>query len=258
MIKAIFFDIDGTLVGFRDHRISSSTSQALARMRRKGVKLFIATGRHPLGVDNLGDEIRRLHIYERRSVHDRRPHGIPQPARCGSAVGRLLDALPQSDIACVFDTEQAWYINRADERVRAANAMINVDIPLIDPERLRGLDIFQITPLSAATRGVAHIAVYARSQALALVRPDFRHQPRDGGKGVALLQAARCLGISPAQTMAFGDGGNDTEMLLAAGIGVAMGNATDELKDAADYITSSVDDDGIARAIEHFEREGVL
>ncbi len=47
-------------------------------------------------------------------------------------------------------------------------------------------------------------------------------------------------------------------MMLSAGIGVAMGNATDELKDAADYITSSVDDDGIARAIEHFEREGVL
>ena len=52
--------------------------------------------------------------------------------------------------------------------------------------------------------------------------------------------------------MAFGDGGNDTEMLLAAGIGVAMGNATDELKDAADYITSSVDDDGILRALVRF------
>ena len=52
--------------------------------------------------------------------------------------------------------------------------------------------------------------------------------------------------------MAIGDGGNDLTILKAAGIGVAMGNATDEVKAAADYVTTSVDEDGIKLAMKHF------
>ncbi len=59
-------------------------------------------------------------------------------------------------------------------------------------------------------------------------------------------------GITREQTMAFGDGGNDTDMLAYAGIGVAMGNATAEPKAAADYITDDVDHDGVRNALLHF------
>ena len=52
--------------------------------------------------------------------------------------------------------------------------------------------------------------------------------------------------------MSFGDGGNDTSMIVQAGIGIAMGNAIDELKELADYVTTSVDDDGILNALRHF------
>ena len=52
--------------------------------------------------------------------------------------------------------------------------------------------------------------------------------------------------------MAFGDGGNDIGMLRHAGIGIAMGNANDEVKAAADYVTASVDEDGIYKALKHF------
>lgn len=62
-------------------------------------------------------------------------------------------------------------------------------------------------------------------------------------------------GITREQTMAFGDGGNDTDMLAYAGIGVAMGNATDEPKAAADYVADDVDHDGVLHALLHF---GVL
>ena len=55
-----------------------------------------------------------------------------------------------------------------------------------------------------------------------------------------------------AEAMAFGDGGNDLPMVRDAAVGVAMGNACDELKAVADYITSSVDEDGVSRALEHF------
>ena len=55
-----------------------------------------------------------------------------------------------------------------------------------------------------------------------------------------------------SRTIAFGDGGNDLSMIRQAGIGVAMGNASDELKRNADYITTSVDDDGILNALNFY------
>ena len=60
------------------------------------------------------------------------------------------------------------------------------------------------------------------------------------------------LGLRPEQTMAFGDGLNDVTMLRDAGIGVAMGNASDELKALADLTTASCDEDGVAQTIEQF------
>ena len=76
--------------------------------------------------------------------------------------------------------------------------------------------------------------------------------PEGGGKPNGLAHTLAHLGLTREQSIAFGDGGNDVAMLRAAGAGVAMGNACDEALAAADYVTASVDDDGIRRALEHF------
>ena len=73
----------------------------------------------------------------------------------------------------------------------------------------------------------------------------------DKATGMAELRRG-ITALRTGETMAFGDGGNDVAMLRAAGAGVAMGNACDEALAAADYVTASVDDDGIRRALEHF------
>ena len=65
-------------------------------------------------------------------------------------------------------------------------------------------------------------------------------------------ETAAILGIDPARTMAIGDSGNDIPMLRAAALGVAMGNATREVKDAADAVTASNMEDGAAIAIERY------
>lgn len=64
---------------------------------------------------------------------------------------------------------------------------------------------------------------------------------------------AEYMHIDISQTMAFGDGGNDIPILQAAGIGVAMGNSNNNVKEAANYVTTTVDDNGIANALRHFE-----
>lgn len=60
------------------------------------------------------------------------------------------------------------------------------------------------------------------------------------------------LGLNIDETMAFGDGGNDISIVREAGTGVAMGNAGDNLKQVADYITTHVDEDGVKNALLHF------
>ena len=69
---------------------------------------------------------------------------------------------------------------------------------------------------------------------------------------VGLRAIAAHEGFAIEHTIAFGDGGNDATMIRAAGIGIAMGNALDSLKQQADYTTTSVDDDGIRTALRHF------
>ena len=76
--------------------------------------------------------------------------------------------------------------------------------------------------------------------------------PINADKGIALSEYQNMHGISPQETMAFGDGENDIPMLVKAGVGVAVANAKDNVKAAADYIAPSVDEDGVAEALRHF------
>ena len=78
---------------------------------------------------------------------------------------------------------------------------------------------------------------------------------RGNTKQRGIDEIIRHFGIRLEDTIAFGDGGNDISMLRHAGIGIAMGNARDEVKAAANYITDTVDEDGIAKAIQKWIME---
>ena len=86
--------------------------------------------------------------------------------------------------------------------------------------------------------------------------PEFADVTARGvNKGKGLLAIIADLDICIDETMAFGDGGNDLAIVRAAGLGVAMGNANDSLKAVADYVTDSVDDDGISNALHRWVLE---
>ena len=72
-------------------------------------------------------------------------------------------------------------------------------------------------------------------------------------KSVGARKVMEYYGLTMQEAMAFGDGGNDLPLIRDVAVGVAMGNACEELKAEADYITSSVDEDGVSRALEYFE-----
>ena len=71
-------------------------------------------------------------------------------------------------------------------------------------------------------------------------------------KGQGLVSMAEYLGLNISETMAFGDGGNDIPIIRRAGVGVAMGNADENVKQVADYVTDTVDDNGVYNALKHF------
>ncbi len=117
---------------------------------------------------------------------------------------------------------------------------INKVLFIDEPDRLRPLRI----RLEAELHGTASVV-----QAL----PDMLEVlPLGASKGAGVKRLLDALDIDPANMIAFGDAENDVEMLRIAGIGVAMGNGTPEAKQAADYVTGSNNDDGIADALEKF------
>ena len=76
--------------------------------------------------------------------------------------------------------------------------------------------------------------------------------PISGGKGAGIQKVLAYYSLTPEDAMAFGDGNNDIEMFQAVGHSVAMGNACDTAKQAADYVTDDIMKDGLAKALGHF------
>ena len=218
MIKALFFDIDGTLVSFNTHEIPSSTLAAIAEAKAKGIKIFIATGRPKAIINNLttlqeqelidgyitmnggycfvGDEV----IYK---------HSIP--VQDVKALAPLSD---ERNFPCIFVAEHTVAVCNTNKLVNEIfHDFLHVDIlPIQTTAEATQPEIFQMTPFVTTE------------------------------EEKTILE----------ETMAFGDGGNDISMLRHAAIGVAMGNANDDVKETADYITTSVDEDGIQKALKHF------
>ena len=124
------------------------------------------------------------------------------------------------------------------------------DTPL--HEAIDGKEIFQLTPFLDETQE-AEVAPSLSRCEMGRWHPAFIDVTALGNtKQRGIDEIIRHFGIRLEDTVAFGDGGNDIPMLRHAGIGIAMGNARDEVKAAAHYTTDTVDEDGVAKAIEHY------
>lgn len=255
MIKALFFDIDGTLVSFKTHTIAASTMEALRNLRAKGIKVFIATGRQLQCIDNLGD----LEVDGYITLNG---------GYCiaGSEDVIYKHAIPQEDIhsmleyqrtehsfPCACVTEDKIVLNYRNESVDALYEQIRLKAPEIGSiEALADKEIFQLIAFFTAEEE-ERIMAYMPNSLAARWSPYFADVVAKGcTKAVGIDRIIEHYGISLKETMAFGDGGNDIAMLQHAGVGVAMGNAMDEVKEAADFVTTSVDEDGIVNALRHF------
>lgn len=254
---ALFFDIDGTLVSFSSHEIPSSTVQALTLAKANGSKVYIATGRPPLIITNLSAIEHLIDGYVTTNgalcfVGDELVCCQPIPKQdvltCvedAKAKGYSLIVVGRKDVA-VFDPKGD--VERIFHQMLAVNEFAEA-APL---DVVLQQDVLQLTPFISPDYEKELLARMTQCVS-GRWHPDFTDITANGAdKGKGILAMARHEHFDPQRTIAFGDGGNDSSMILQAGIGVAMGNAMEELKQQADYVTTSVDDDGILVALKHF------
>lgn len=254
MIKAIFFDIDGTLVSFNTHEVPGMAVKAIKELREKGIKVFIATGRHFSAINNLGDLQFDGYVtlnggYCFSGEHVIYKHHLPK-----EDIHKLLDYLEYEDsFPCIFVRENSSVMNFENEETEHVFTMLNFPHPPVgDLRKAAEDDIYQ---LIAFFNEVQERKVMNFMQGCEATRwyPSFADVvPAGSSKRIGIDKIIEHFGISLNETMAFGDGGNDIAMLEHAGIGIALGNASDEVKQFADYVTTSVDDDGVVNALRHF------
>ena len=250
--KAVFFDIDGTLVSFRTHRIPQSTLNAVSKLREDGVKVFIATGRPMPFINNLGT-LEYDGIIESNGAHCQLTDGtvifhkhIPQ-----EDIIRASRYVNEHKMPSVFASHSDVFITHENKRTADAFQLLDIPLPPVRPvEAALDMDVLQVVgffPSSDEPMLMNKIFTGCNAQRW---HPDFADVVVAGiDKSTGIDAVINHFGWSLDQTMAFGDGGNDIGMLSHVGCGIAMGNAPDAVKCHADYVTTDIDDDGIANAL---------
>ncbi len=258
MIKALFFDIDGTLVSFNTHSIPSSAVEGIRAAHAKGIRTFIATGRPAVIINNLSP-LQELGLIDGYVTMNGAycftgNEVIHRSSIAHADVETLAKFSAEKQIPCIFVSEDDICVCQPNRLVQTIfNEHLKVDaLPVSTPKEVIGQEIFQMTAFVTKEQE-SDILPLLPACASARWHPAFTDiTAKENSKQQGIERMIARFGIRREEVMTFGDGGNDTGMLQYAGIGVAMGNATDEVKRHADYVTSSVDEDGVAHALRHF------
>ena len=261
MIKAVFFDIDGTLMPFSTREISDGVLEALHQLHRKGIKLFIATGRPPKQLVLLSERFNSFPWDGMIMMNgqycidaDRKPfHRLPIQKE---AFKTLVPWLKENaDFSCIFyELDHAYDISFNKNMFAYLSSIGKTEqMPKIeDPERALTHDTYQVCPYIPPERDAEFVSHAPGTKSARWTDSFADIIPENGGKPEGMKKMLERFGISRENSMAFGDGGNDIGMLEYAEIGVAMGNANETVKAAADYVTDDCDHDGIVTALTHF------
>ncbi len=255
MIRALFFDVDGTLVSFDTHRVPDSARRALAEAHARGVRVFIATGR-PCGALEVLAGLPRDGVVALNGADCLLADGtrIASTSIPPGVFARTLALAREFDFPVVLELNEGMFVDRLTPQVVEFARTVDLPVPVVaDLERV--FEKYTCCQMCFFLDSALERTVMERLPELSAARwsPLFADVNMCGvDKAVGLRAFASRFGFSPDEAMAFGDGGNDVSMLRAAGVGVAMGNACPEALAAADFVTASVDDDGIRRALVRF------
>jgi Cof subfamily protein (haloacid dehalogenase superfamily) len=271
MYKAVFLDMDGTLLR-SDHSVSDETIQTIQTLNARGVSVILVSARP---INAVLPTFRRI--------------GLPAKDPIISLNGSYIVENNEPIFQAMIDLETTA---RVTEEVRPFKATIayylqrewfsEVKDAWTDHEQ-KIMDVpVEVGPINSLVKdwgsrkiGPNKMMVMSEPDNIALIQRHLRSiyngrlnvypskatylevMDTRGSKSNAVKFVSERLGITPAEIIAMGDNYNDIEMIRFAGVGVAMGNAPDDIKAVADYVTDTNNNDGVRKAMEKFFGPGL-
>ncbi len=251
----IFLDIDSTV--FDGKGVPERTARALARARREGHLVFLNTGRaHCILFDEFMKPVA--------------PDGVVGSMGTGISIGDEMIysvGMPREDVEFLIRFGEQRGLRTLMESVERL-VLMNIEEPLYGQDHfVRTTEEFfekypdMLVSKVSFMQGMSgeHIAqLRERFPTSVYVHSKYTEIPAPGcNKATAIARVCEYYGADVGQTIAIGDSGNDDDMIKFAGIGVAMGNASDEIKAIADFITTDCREGGVGYALEKliFEKQ---
>lgn len=270
-IKLIGLDLDGTLLNEKKE-LTPYTAKVLTEAIEQGVHVVVSTGRPVTGVPNELLEFpgmryvissnggRIIDIQEGKLLYD---HPVPH-----ETAEKVLKIVSEYEALREIYFEGQGYVQQDEldnieryiKKRPVRDYVLSTRKPVKDiwekMNEMQGKGVDKVHALFANLEDVEKARVRIEELNEVIVSGSLGSNLEMNALGVhkgnGLLILGELLGITREEIMACGDGGNDLEMLKTVGFGVAMENATEEVKAAADYITCSNEEDGVAKAIEKF------
>ena len=260
-------DVDGTLLNGSD-RITARTREAIVAAMAAGTQFVLATGRPPRWIAPVVDELgvaplavcangaviydaatdrvisaRTLSVEVLAELAEIADRAVPGCGLAAERVGRSAHDSATPQFVSAPGYEHAW-LNPDNTEVSFADVLSAPAVKLL--VRKPGMPSSELSAALAKHIGFLGDITYSTNDGLVEI------SPVGISKAIGLQEIARPLEIGAQDTVAFGDMPNDVPMLVWAGHGVAMGNAHPEAVEAANEVTASNDDDGLARVLERW------
>lgn len=255
MVKAVFFDIDGTLVPIGESKMVESAYRAIKSLQEKGIKCIVCSGRDFREVGRGNDVLDRIKfdgIIASTGQCCIDKDGVPFYIQTfdDKQTDEVISLFKQKEYAICLKSEYGSYINCVNSL--NGNIYNKLKKEVFPIKEYQGERIYQAL-------------IYAGKEDIEILKQNLKNLkitswhplmadliPLDGGKAKGIKRFIDKYNIKLEETMAFGDSNNDHDMLKYVDIGVAMGNSDSELKKIADYVTSDCKDDGVYLALKHF------
>lgn len=258
--------MDGTLLNSQN-QISQRTREAIKKAEKQGIHIVIATGRILKSALHYAKSLKlkdSLVACNGAIIVDEFENIIYEQALGKDKVMHIIDLAKSENIYFHFYDKTSFYSNIRSEEVlkfyNEGSKTMDIDVNIFNTTKeimeIKDLNVYKFIFIDNnrdKLKNFRHkIEKIENIETSSSWENNIEVMKSNVSKGRALENLCKKLNINPKQVIAIGDSENDLSMLKFAGLGVAMDNASDKIKLASDYITSSNDQDGVARVIEKF------
>ena len=264
MYKAVFIDMDGTLLK-SDHRVSDANKQALHKLQKKGILVVLISARPlhgilPISKGVVTDDMPVVSLNGGYIVHNKEV--IFQSAISLPDATTIHRELKDTELSSMYYSRMDWYAEIENDRIKKEQKITPVKIK-IQPfqQTLEAWEEQASGPNKVLIAGDRALILSIEERLNELHKGQlniYKSQPNylevmslEASKAKAIQFIIDRYGIDKKEIIAIGDNYNDKGMIEFAGMGIAMGNAPEEIKLVANYVTDTNNNDGVAKALHH-------